>query len=174
MGMDILNLVIGVSLLIFGRRLFWLFIATVGFVAGFQLAQQYFGVQPAWALWAIGLVVGCGGALLALFFQRLAIGLGGFATGGYIAVYLTSLLGAAPLIWVYLVGGIIGAVVMYLLFDWALIFLSSIAGATLIVESISWVPLYEALLYVVLITVGFAFQAVWLSKRKSQAKPREA
>jgi hypothetical protein len=171
---DPLHLVIGVILLIFGRRLFWLFIAAVGFGAGFQLARQYFGIQPAWILWTIGLVTGFGGALLALFFQRLAIGLGGFAAGGYIAFYLTSLLGIAPLFWIYLVGGIIGAVLMYLLFDWALIFIASIAGATLIVESIRWDPLYEGLLYGGLIAFGIVFQAAWMRLRTLKSKRRNA
>ena len=174
MHIDSFHLIIGCALLVFGRRLFWLFIAAVGFVAGFQLARQYLGAQPVWALWVIGLVTGCGGALLALFFQRLAICLGGFLTGGYIALHLTAMLGATALFWIYLVGGIIGAVVMYLLFDWALIFISSIAGATLIVQSIEWAPLYEGLLYAVLIAAGIVLQAVWVRVRAAKAKHRPA
>ena len=168
------HFVMGVILLIFGRRLFWLFIAAVGFGAGFEFSRLYLGIQPAWALWAIGLVTGFGGALLALFFQRLAIGLGGFAAGGYIAFYLTSLLATAPHFWIYLIGGVIGAIVMYFLFDWALIFISSIAGATLIVESIQWDPLYEGLLYGGLIAFGIVFQAAWMRLRTLKSKRRNA
>ena len=36
---------IGIILLTLGRRLFWLFVGCVGFVAGFQAAQLYFGFQ---------------------------------------------------------------------------------------------------------------------------------
>ena len=169
--MPMITIVVGVFLLAFGCRLFWLFVGAVGFSAGFQLAQYYAGGQPEWVLWAIGLVFGFGGALLALFFQGLAIGLGGFAAGGYIALHLTALLGATALFWIYLVGGVIGAFVMYFLFDWALISLSSVAGATLIVQSIDWNHIYELLLYGVLILCGVAFQAVWMLRRRSKAKP---
>jgi hypothetical protein len=168
------HFVMGVILLIFGRRLFWLFIAAVGFGAGFEFSRLYLGIQPVWALWAIGLVTGFGGALLALFFQRLAIGLGGFAAGGYIAFYLTSLLATAPPFWIYLIGGVIGAILMYFLFDWALIAISSVAGATLIVQSIQWEPLYKALLYGVLIVVGFVLQALWMRLRTLKARRRNA
>jgi hypothetical protein len=171
-AMPMITIGVGVFLLVFGCRLFWLFVGTVGFVAGFQLAQTYVGGQPEWVLWAIGLAFGCLGAVLALFFQKLAIGLGGFAAGGYVAMYLSSLLGAAPLLWIYLAGGIIGAVLLYLLFDWALVFLSSVAGAALIVQSIHWVPRFQFLLYVILIIAGVAVQAVWLRKRALKEKHR--
>jgi hypothetical protein len=170
--MNILNFLIGVILLVFGRRLFWLFIAMVGFVAGFQFTRQYLGIDPLWALWAVGLISGIAGALLALFFQRLAVGLGGFAAGGYIALHLASLAGIAPMLWIYLVGGVIGAVLMIFLFDWALILISSLAGASLIVQAISWVPLYEILLYLGLILVGIAWQGAWMRVRAAKSRRR--
>ena len=77
----ILHGLIGIVLLALGRRLFWLFVGCVGFMAGLQMAQQYFGLQPSWVAWAAALLFGLVGALLALFFQKLAIVLGGFASG---------------------------------------------------------------------------------------------
>ena len=165
---------VGIVLLVFGRRLFWLFVGAAGFVAGFEMAQQYLALQPDWLIWGVGILCGFIGILLAIFFQRLAVGLGGFAAGGYIALYLVSLMGAAAIYWVYLVGGIIGAVLMYLLFDWALILLSSTAGASLIVQSFQWAPPYQLLLYGALIAAGFLFQAVWMQRRSSGKKHRDA
>ena len=43
---DVLYGIIGIVLLTLGRRLFWLFVAGVGFAVGLQLAQQYLGTQP--------------------------------------------------------------------------------------------------------------------------------
>ena len=37
--MPIINILVGAALLLLGRRLFWLFVAGVGFVAGMQLAD---------------------------------------------------------------------------------------------------------------------------------------
>ena len=165
---------VGIVLLVFGRRLFWLFVGIAGFIAGFETAQQYLALQPVWIIWTIGLLCGLIGILVAIFFQRLAVGLSGFAAGSYIALYLASLTGGAALFWVYLAGGIIGAVLMYLLFDWALILLSSIAGASLIVQSFQWGPLYQTLSYGVLIAAGVAFQAAWFQRLGSKEKRYES
>jgi len=164
---------VGIFLLAFGRRLFWLFVGACGFVAGFEMAQQYLALQPDWLIWGAGLLCGLIGILLAIFFQRLAVGLGGFAAGGYITQHAASLLGVGPMLLIYLVGGIVGAVLLYLLFDWALILLSSIAGSSLIVQSIQWSPGYGMLLYGVLIAAGVAFQATWFQRMASKEKRHE-
>ncbi|HHP7235596.1 MAG TPA: DUF4203 domain-containing protein [Desulfobacterales bacterium] len=168
---SMIHIALGIVVLACGHRLFWIFVGGVGFVVGFHLALLYFAGLPGWAHWAIALVLGCGGALLALFFQGLAILLAGFAAGGYIALYLTTLAGISDWFWIYPLGGVIGALLLYLLFDWALIFLSSIAGATLIVQSIQWGHLFELLLYSVLVVCGVAFQTTWMLRRRSRPKP---
>jgi uncharacterized membrane protein YuzA (DUF378 family) len=63
------HLVVGAILLFFGRRLFWLFVGAVGFLSGFELAEQLFGVEPGWVAFAVGLLVGGAAAVLAMFFQ---------------------------------------------------------------------------------------------------------
>jgi len=94
---DVLYGIIGIVLLTSGRRLFWLFVAGVGFAAGLQLAQQYLGAQPPWACWLIVLLCGLTGAMLAIFFQIIAIGLGGFAAGSTIGAYLAIVMGFAAI-----------------------------------------------------------------------------
>ena len=53
--------------------------------------------------------------------------------------------------------------VLFLVFDWALIFLSTLAGATLIVQAVRLDPVIEIALYAVLAIVGVAFQAKTMS-----------
>ena len=84
----IVHILIGLVLLVLGRRLFWVFVGCVGFVVGAQMAQLYLELQPVWIVWAIALLSGLVGALLAVFFQTLAIGLAGLAVGSTTAVYL--------------------------------------------------------------------------------------
>lgn len=156
--MYIMNGLIGIILLTLGRKLFWLFVGCMGFVFGLQLASQYMGAQPSWTAWAVALVFGIIGALVALFFQTVAIGLGGFAAGTTITAYLTGLTGFAVHPLIFFVGGIIGAIVLYVLFDWALIFLSSLVGATLIVQVLNWTPQAEIILYAILIVSGILVQ----------------
>lgn len=149
----------GVMLLVLGWKLFWLFVAVVGFAAGLQAAQLVLGPQPFWVLWAAGMICGVIGAILALFFQKLAIGIGGFVAGSTIALHLTLMTGYHPGALVILIGGVIGAVGLYLIFDWALILLSSVAGAAFIIEAFGRQAPYAPMLSMVLIAAGVIFQA---------------
>jgi len=169
--MGILHGMIGIIILTLGRRLFWVFVGCVGFVAGFQTAQLYFGFQTSWIIWAAALLSGLVGALLALFFQTVAIVVGGFAAGSTIATHLAFLVGVASIPVIPILGGIIGAILLYVYFDWALIVLSSVAGSTLVVQALLWNPAAEKVLYVILIAMGICFQAAWLRKQKTQATP---
>ncbi len=160
----------GVALLFLGWKLFWLFVGVVGFAAGLQAVQLFLGSQPFWVLWTAGLVFGIIGAVLALFFQKLAIGIGGFVAGSIIALHLTLMMGYHPGALVALIGGGVGAVALYLLFDWALIILSSVAGATFIIEALGRHAPYAPALSAVLVAVGIIFQSVLLivSRRRER------
>jgi hypothetical protein len=164
---DVLYGIIGIVLLTLGRRLFWLFVAGVGFAVGLQLAQQYLGTQPPWAWWLIALLGGLIGAMLAVFFQILAIGLGGFAAGSTIGAYLGSVMGFEAIPLAAFAGGLVGAIGLYLVFDWALIGLSAAIGATFIIQSLNWNSPTVLGLYLVLIAAGIWFQ-VFLQNRSKK------
>ena len=157
--MNLLLAVSGVALLVLGWKLFWLFVGVLGFAAGFQAGQLFFGPDPFWMLWAAGLICGIIGAILALFFQHLAIAVGGFAAGSTIALHLALMMGYEPGALGILIGGALGAVILYLLFDWALIALSSVAGATFIIQAIGLQFPYAPALLAVIIATGVIFQA---------------
>ena len=165
---EILHAMIGVMLLAFGRRLFWLFVGGLGFAFGFQVAQQFLGWQSGWMVWAAALIFGAIGALLAVFFQTIAIVLGGFAAGCIIATDLSLLLGFAPAPLPVFLAGAAGAILLYVLFDWALIGLSSAAGATLVVQALNVNPSAGMLLLAVLTAAGIWFQAAWLLRSKNR------
>jgi hypothetical protein len=158
----IIGALVGVVILLFGRKLFWLCVAAVGFAAGVELAPHLVQ-QPSPVLQlTLALVLGFAGALLALFLQKIAIGIAGFLAGGKLGLALAAafLNNAAHLYWVtFLVGGIIGAILLLLLFDWALIFLSSIVGAYLIQGVTTLPPAGSTILFMVLVLVGVLVQA---------------
>lgn len=168
--MSIIRLVLGISLLTLGRKLFWLFVAAIGFEAGFFLADRLFIRESVLAL-IIAILAGLAGALLALFLQKVALWLGGFLAGGYFAVTLLEVIGARPLqfelfsIIIFLVGGVIGVILIGFLFDWALIVLSSLAGAALITRVVMPAsPPTGTLLFVVLFIAGVVIQAVLMRR----------
>jgi len=163
-----LRILSGVGLLVFGRKLFWLFVGLIGFASGIQAATRFFPGQPEWMILAIALTAGVLGALLALFLQWLAIGLAGFLAGAYIVVrfFHVSGLGTSGMNWLFfLIGGIIGLILMVILFDWALIILSSLAGAGLITESVHVDHSSAMLLFIVLVIVGILIQSRLMKTR---------
>ncbi|MGD8947317.1 MAG: hypothetical protein PVI62_11690, partial [Desulfobacterales bacterium] len=125
--MNWLNVIIGILLLFIGRRLFWLFVACVGFASGYHYAQQIWAIHSPILVLILSIAVGALGAIIAIFFQKAAIVVAGFAAGGYIVLILLDQFAGLPsqMVWLpYIIGGVIGAVVLFLVFDWALIFLS--------------------------------------------------
>jgi hypothetical protein len=160
------QIIIGLLLLVLGRRLFWIFVGALGFVAGLQLAQLYFGLQPVWMVWLIALLGGIFGTLLAVFFQTLALGLAGFAAGSTIAAYFANLTGCTSVLIIAFIGGIVGLILLYTIFDWALIGLSSIVGSTLLIQAWPISSGVRPILLTTLIAVGFVIQAAQLVKQR--------
>lgn len=160
-----LNVLVGILLLLLGRRLFWLFVAAVGFVVGMNLAAQYLADQSFWVIMVAGLVAGAVGAVLAILFQRIAVALAGFLAGSYLSTFLLATLGIdmGQFAWlVSLIGGIIGAVLVFVLFDWALILLSSLVGASLVAPVVSADPQTQTVMFLLLAVIGIVVQGSWL------------
>ena len=166
--MVILNIIVGAALLFFGRKVFWLFVAGVGFVAGMSLAASTFN-GPEWLNITIGLAVGFVAALLAVFVQGFAISLAGFLAGCLIALQILPMLnlegGWIP--WLaFVIGGIIGVILVGAVLDWALIILSSLAGSSLIIDSIDLPQPLAVITFIALVLVGFSVQAKDLKREK--------
>ncbi len=158
----IIRLLVGGALLVLGRKLFWLFVAAVGFAAGWAVATDLLSVEPEWLALVIAVVVGVAGALVAQFVQRLAIGLAGFLAGAFLALSLVRLLNleAAWGGWLALLaGGIVGAILLGAVFDWALIGLSSLAGALLIAQAFDLSSTARLLVLVGLFVLGVILQS---------------
>jgi MFS family permease len=174
--MHIINLVLGVILLTTGKKLYWLFVAVVGFVVGLALATQYVELNPPWLVYLVALGAGVIGAILATFLQHLAIALVGFIVGGYGAYYLFGLLGRnpEPYNWMaFIIGGIVGLFLVASVFNWALYILSAWAGATLITEAIGLQAQLGLILFFVLFVLGMIIQA-GLFREPPKKKPVEA
>ncbi len=161
-----LTLALGIVLLLFGRRAFWIFVAVAGFIAGLTLATQYLSGQSELVIVLIAIVAGVIGAVLAIMLEWLAILIAGFLAGGYLATTLAVSLGltVAAGNWViYIIGGIIGLILVAALFDWAIIILSVLLGADIIMSVLS-IPssTYYWVIFLGLIVVGIVVQAgIW-------------
>ncbi len=161
-AVPIVSAIIGVVVLLFGKKLFWLCVAAVGFAAGVELAPHFLQQPTPLLQLSIALVLGFVGALLALFLQKIAVGVLGFVAGGKLAVGLAATFTFANTnsYWiVFIVGGIVGALLLLALFDWALILLSSLLGAYLIVRAITLPATGATILLIGLVAVGVFVQA---------------
>jgi len=166
--MVIANLVVGLALLVLGKRLFWLFVGAIGFIGASDAAAAYFSGLPDWQVFIICLAAGILGALLAFFFQKAAILLVGFYTGGYLAVSLLTMLKVSlpgNLPWApFIIGGLVGAVLLYLLFDWTLIVLSSFAGAAFISQTVQPMGIPSEIALMGLFLAGVIIQSSMMKK----------
>jgi hypothetical protein len=166
----LVSVLLGAALLFAGRRLIWLFVGALGFIFGMQLASLLPQLSQTTVL-VVGLVIGVIFALLAVFLQRLAIGMAGFLAGGFILTTLFARLGVESLSnWViYIIGGLIGILLVTLLFDWALIIFSSLAGAALLLQSFSTQTPAGVLIFILLALVGIIIQGgLMLRSRRSR------
>ena len=172
--MDTLRILMGAVVLVLGRKLYWLFVGAVGFVLGFALATRFLSGGPQWVILVIALAVGLLGALLAAFLQQAAIAVAGLIGGGYVGFILAGMVGwdAGWLMWVpVVVGGILGVVLVVALFEWALIILSSLTGAGLIVEAAQFRAPIAGLLFVALLVVGIGIQAGMMRGERRRSRP---
>ena len=166
----IVHITVGGILLLVGRRLFWLFVMIAGFLFGAALANDLLIEYPRWVVWITAALSGIIGALLAVFLQRLGFVIAGFYGGGYLAIILVQSFG-----WpisgtaVSIAGGFLGALFAAFALDWAIIVLSSLAGAGIIVAALELQPIMNLLAGAGLAGIGIVAQAAQL--RHLQSKP---
>jgi hypothetical protein len=166
--LSFINLILGGSLLIAGRKLFWLFVGAAGFITGIQFTSRFWQGNEGLSI-IVGLVAGIVFALLAIFLQGVAIGIAGFLSGAFVLSALAVMLGMNTNLIVYIIGGVIGVVLVSYLFDWAVITLSSLAGASLITELFSQQRGIGGLIFIILFIAGVVIQGSMLRNEKGTA-----
>ena len=160
--MRILIGLLGVVVLIAGRKLFWLTIGAVGFITGMLFVVLFLQIESLWIMLVIALVAGAIGIVLALVLQKVAIGIAGFLMGAYAATWLTQnyIPGLAYLNWLwFVIGGIVGGLLVTALFDVALIGLSAFVGAMMISLAAPLNQTISLVLFIILVVVGIGIQA---------------
>jgi hypothetical protein len=172
--MPIAKLLVGLAALVAGRQLYWLFVGVAGFILGAEMAARGFAQSPDWLRLVLALVIGLLGTFLAVLFQYVAAAIAGFLVAGYVALRVLDAAGVSGpgLVWiVFAAAGLAGFLLVLALFDWALIVLSSLAGAALVVEAVRLGPPAATGLFLALAVAGIVVQGAWLRARPP-APPR--
>jgi len=159
--MAIYNLIVGAVLLLFGRKLFWLVIGITGFLFGMEITGILLTAQPQWLQLAVGLGLGCLGALLAVLAQRLAFTVGGFFGGVFLALKATrafALPETGAILLLIFAAGVVCAVVAALIMDQAITVLACLVGAGAIVWELKLGPALDFAVFVLLTATGILIQ----------------
>jgi hypothetical protein len=167
----LLAVVLGLALVVAGRRLFWLAIGVAGFFVGLVAASQLLELQPLWLELLVAILAGIVGALLAVFLQRAVVGIAGFFAGGWLALEVWRLSGqeGGAVGWLlFLVGGVAAAILAVLVFDLALVAVSSLLGAKLIVDASGVVEPSALVLLLVIAGAGVLIQLAF----RRRSRPR--
>lgn len=165
--MSLAGIAAGIVLLLFGRKIFWLFVGIMGFIYGLNIAMLVFPGYPTWVFFTAALCTGIIGALVAVFLQRVMAGLAGFLAGAYLVFSSLNFfaIDMGQFTWIACsIVGILCGVICFLLFDWALIILSSLVGALLIVQSMDTGVRITASVFAVSSIAGIAIQRSLLYK----------
>ena len=160
MTMIISQIILGILLLFAGKKLFWLSVGIIGFLAGIDFAAYPFPYNG-WLVLGVGLLLGIAGSVFAFIFQWAAISLIGFLGGGYFLMNIFPLLGMQSSWIVFLVGGTIGVIVITLSFDGVLIIISSMVGGILIAQNIPTGNFLQTVVLIVSVIVGIVAQSAY-------------
>jgi hypothetical protein len=167
--------ILGFIILVAGHQLPWIFVATVGFIAG-----NFMGEQPILALSGIKLItfsvgVAIVSGLLVIYFRRAMVVLASFISGVYICYYLPKSLGWSTS-WislpVLLLAGAICAVIVLIWYSFSLILASSLTGSTLVIQYIQFQRISEIFLF--LIFLFFGITAQWILMQYSRPAIEES
>lgn len=164
--MLIIRGVIGGILLFLGRELNFLFAAAMAGLIGFRLVPLLPANRPSWADIAFVLTLAVIAALIVLLNQRVGYFLSGFLAGGYfLAEYYSPGGGLIP--WIpFIVGGVIGSLILGLLTEWALILVSAAIGARYVLNLFRLNPTAEILIGAGLFIVGALTQVIIMQAQK--------
>lgn len=181
----------GAVLLLFGRRLFWLFVAVVGAVAALWLSTEVLGLEAGAPSVLAAIAAGLVGGLLAVLLQKAAVALVGFLAGAWGILALLQVVTITLSFWttagsdlgatldsplwqgvLALVGGLLGAILMAQLFEAALVVLTATAGSLLLVQGLGLAGKLALAVFAALAVIGVLTQTRTPRERREPARGR--
>jgi hypothetical protein len=158
--MAVVNLLVGILLVFYGRTLYWLFIAVAGFLMGMELATVLLPDVSEGMRLLLALLAGVAGALVGIVAQRIAFAIAGLFAGGYLGLLLARSFAAPgePMIW-FAVGAVLGSILASSVMDWAIIVLSSLVGSAAITDQFVRDRSLATLVFLAIAVVGIVVQA---------------
>ena len=165
--MQIVRGVIAGILLFLGRELNFLFAAAMAAFIGLRLTPLLPAEWPGWSDYAFMAVLAILAAGIALSNERVGYFLSGFLAGGYFLIeyYQPGVL-TVPLI-PFVVGGVIGGLIIGIFTEWALLVISCLMGAYYVTNLFTLSPIAEILVGSGLFLIGALTQVILMRMQKN-------
>ena len=158
--------IIGGIVLFLGRELNFLFAGAMAFLIALRLTPMLPSQWPDWTEWAFMIGLGVIAALLTFVDERGGFVISGFLAGGFVAAewYTPDML-VIPVL-PFILGGVLGALVIGLFTDWALIIISSLIGGYYLTTLFRLAQTPRILITAGLIIIGALVQAIIMRQQK--------
>ena len=158
--------VIGGILLFLGHELNFLFAGAMAALLAFRLTPLLPVQWPWWSDYVFIIAIGVIAAVVVLLNERVGYFISGFLAGGLLLVeYFSPNTLIVPWL-IYVIGGVIGALVIGIFTDWALILVTSLIGAAYLLNLFVLPPTLEILIGAGLFIVGAVTQVVIMQQQK--------
>jgi len=171
---SLILLVLGIVILLLGQRMVVLLIAVAAFYITAQAAKKYFGEASRATVLVIASLAGLAAGVFTKFFRKIAVSIAGYTIAGFV---LSSQAGAWGIVkpenerFVFVIGGVIGSLLVGFALDAGLRVLSAVLGAVLIVQYFHLDTEVSKWLAILLAVVGFFVQSGLLSALQKGKKP---
>ncbi len=167
--MSIATIGLGFILLIAGRPLYMSYTGAAAFVASVYLFENYILIPAGWSPLVVAAILVAIGVGAAVAFRRFAAVIASGVFGYYLAFYLPPSLGApanfVSMILALFVAGVC-LIASVVIFDVSLIALSSLGGATMILQYLQLAAVPPAVLLIILMVFGICTQFLILQYTK--------
>lgn len=162
--------IIGGVLLFLGHELNFIFGAAMAGLLGFRLTPLLPPQWPAWSDAAFMITLAVIAAALVLLNERAGYFVSGFLAGGFFLVeyYAPNSL-TVPLL-PFIVGGVIGALILGVFTEWALILVSATIGASYLLNLFVLDPTAEILIGAGLFIVGALTQVIIMQAQRQSER----
>ena len=162
--MSIIMVALGFMMLVIGRQFYITFVGTIGFIVGVYVVQNFSPNQTFWGFIFQAVPFAILGVIMAIFFRRWMARAAGVLACIYLVDSVPVIFGVeAELVWpVYAVLAVLFLVLTFVWFDGALIFLSILTGAAIVVQNMSLGALNPTVMYFLLLVFGVVAQFILL------------
>lgn len=166
MSLSLIRGAVGVMILFLGRELSFLFSAAMAAFLGFRLTPLLPSAWPSWSDTAFIITIAIIAAILTTLNESAGFYVSGFLIGGYaFTEYFAPNSLVIPLL-PFIIGSVLGAIILGLLTDWAMIVVSTFIGTYLIYGILPWFGTAKILASAGIFIVGGLAQVIIFQMQK--------